>query len=156
MAQTFLLTLILFYGLSLTDKKKTCKHGIKDITWSSFYLFSFISHFSSVYWKLCKSLNIPLLFFSWLFVHTVSFAFRLLPYFIALLSYFYSDLLQTNLDLFPVKSSWLVLTRMWLSTAKSSPSACSASHVEARQTVFFSSLFWLCIPLGPVLLYLWY
>lgn len=75
--------------------------------------------------------------FFWLFVRTVSFASRLLPYFIALLTYFYLDLLQTSLGLFPVTSSWLILTTMWLSIAvKSSPSARSPSYVEALQILF--------------------
>lgn len=56
MAQTFLLSLTLTDELSLTDKKNTLKCGIKDLSWSPFYLFSFISYPSST--RVLKTLQI--------------------------------------------------------------------------------------------------
>ena len=94
MDQKFLLTLILSYGLSSTDKKETFYHGIKDLSRSPFYLFSFISYLP---FKLKKNLQITDYASSscfCLFVHIVPFASRLQTAFHCLAKSYPSDQLD--------------------------------------------------------------
>lgn len=123
MDQKFLLTLILSYGLSSTDKKETFYHGIKDLSQSPFYLFSFISYLP---FKLKKNLQITDYASSscfCLFVHIVPFASRLQTAFHCL-------------AVLPLRSTRPIVSRTC--TVRDSPSTHSDSPVVSPQSVFFS------------------